>query len=523
MVLDSYARDDHAQFLLQKLVVHPAADAKFTLDHGVLRCNGHIWVGADPALQQQIISAFHDSPQGGHSGFPVTYRRLVSLFVLPAMKKMVHAFVRSCRTWQQAKPERHPPACLLQPLPIPSEPWETTTMDFIDVLPQSRQFNCILVVVDKLTKYAHFIPLRHPYTASKVVELFVDNIYRLHSMPAALISDRDPVFTSQFWRAVFQATGTQLKMSTANHPETDGQTERVNQSVECYLRCFISDHPQHWSKWLSLCEFWYNTKWHSSLGKSPFELLYGRKPRYFGITASDQVASSDIEQWLAEREVVMASARQHFLRMQQRMKFQADKNRHERVFAVGDEVFLRLQPYIQSFVVKRANHKLAFNFFGPYKIVERIGEVAYKLELPPTSRVHPVFHVSQLKPCIGPHQQVLSQLPPSTDIFQIPVAVLGQRVRQAGFRTVPQALVHWSGMPEDQATWEDIDSLRQQFPTAPAWGQAGFQGEGIVNDPATPSSSGAAQDNVEPSQAEGERPVIRKRAPKWLTDGNWVH
>ncbi|KAK1610510.1 hypothetical protein QYE76_034183 [Lolium multiflorum] len=348
-VLDSYARDDHAQSLLQKLVVHPAADAKFTLDHGVLRCNGRIWVGADPALQQQIISAFHDSPQGGHSGFPVTYRRLVSLFAWPAMKKMVHAFVRSCRTCQQAKPERLPPA------------------------------------------------------------------------------------------------------------------------------------------------------------------------------ASDQVASGDIEQWLAEREVVMASARQHLLRMQQRMKFQADKNRRERVFAVGDEVFLRLQPYIQSSVVKRANHKLAFKFFGPYKIVERVGEVAYKLELPPTSRVHPVFHVSQLKPCIGPHQQVLSQLPSSTDIFQIPVAVLGQRVRQAGFRTVPQALIHWSGMPEDQATWEDIDSLRQQFPTAPAWGQAGFQAGGIVNDPATPSTSGAAQDNAEPSQAEGGRPARRKEAPKWLTDGNWVH
>ncbi|KAK1617590.1 hypothetical protein QYE76_023107 [Lolium multiflorum] len=348
-VLDSYARDDHAQSLLQKLAVHPAADAKFTLDHGVLRCNGRIWVGADPALQQQIISAFHDSPQGGHSGFPVTYRRLVSLFAWPAMKKMVHAFVRSCRTCQQAKPERLPPA------------------------------------------------------------------------------------------------------------------------------------------------------------------------------ASDQVASGDIEQWLAEREVVMASARQHLLRMQQRMKFQADKNRRERVFAVGDEVFLRLQPYIQSSVVKRANHKLAFKFFGPYKIVERVGEVAYKLELPPTSRVHPVFHVSQLKPCIGPHQQVLSQLPSSTDIFQIPVAVLGQRVRQAGFRTVPQALIHWSGMPEDQATWEDIDSLRQQFPTAPAWGQAGFQAGGIVNDPATPSTSGAAQDNAEPSQAEGGRRARRKEAPKWLTDGNWVH
>jgi hypothetical protein len=205
------------------------------------------------------------------------------------MKSQIRDYVRCCRVCQQAKPERTLPAGLLQPLPIPSEPWEMATMDFIDGLPQSRQFNCILVVVDKLSKYAHFIPLRHPYTASKVAEAFVDNIYKLHGMPKSLVSDRDPVFTSQFWKSVFQATGTQLRLSTANHPETDGQTERVNQSIECYLRCFISSHPQHWVKWLSLCEFWYNSNWHSSLGKSPFEVLYGRKPHYFGLTATDSI------------------------------------------------------------------------------------------------------------------------------------------------------------------------------------------------------------------------------------------
>lgn len=200
-------------------------------------------------------------------------------------------------------------------------------MDFIDGLAQSRQFNCLLVVVNKLSKYDHFIPLRHPYTAEKVAELFVDHIYKLHSMPLALVSDRDPVFTSKFWQSVFRSTGTQLKMSTSNHPETDGQTERVNQSIECYLRCFISAHPSKWAKWISLCEFWYNTNWHSSIGKSPFELLYGRSPRYFGITASDQIASSDIQSWLDERTRVIALVRQHLERVRQRMKSQADKNR----------------------------------------------------------------------------------------------------------------------------------------------------------------------------------------------------
>jgi hypothetical protein len=251
------------------------------------------------------------------------------------MKSAVKDFVRHCRVCQQAKPERVLAPGLLQPLPIPSGPWEMATMDFIDGLPQSRQYNCILVVVDKLSKYAHFIPLAHPYTASTVADLFVNTVYRLHGMPLSIVSDRDPVFTSAFWQCVFRTTGTQLRLSTANHPKTDGQTERVNQSLECYLRCFTSAHPKKWSQWLGLCEFWNNTNWHSSLGKSPFEVIYGRQPRYFGVTASSSILPGDIQNWLQERQLVIASARHHLLRMQQRMKHQADKHRSERTFSVG--------------------------------------------------------------------------------------------------------------------------------------------------------------------------------------------
>jgi hypothetical protein len=170
------------------------------------------------------------------------------------------------------------------------------------------------------------------------------------------------------------------------------------------------------------------------------------------------------------------------------MKSQADKKRSERVFSVGDKVFLKLQPYLQSSVLRRANHKLAFKFFGPFQVTERIGEVAYKLELPSTSRVHPVFHVSQLKPCLGPGQQALPQLPSADDVLQVPLQVLRRRVRQQGLRTIVQGLVQWSGKPESMATWEDLESLQQKFPQASAWGQADCQGREDVNDLPSPAN-----------------------------------
>lgn len=199
-VLSSYANDSHMQSVVQKLAVDPLSEPHYTFRDGLLCYKNMTWIGPDSELQLQIIKAFHDSPVGGHSGFPVTYRRLVSLFKWPQMKTAVSEYVHSCRICQQAKPDRTLIAGLLRPLPVPSGPWTMATMDFIDGLPPSRHYNCLLVVVDKFSKFAHFMPLKHPYSAGKVAELFVDNIYKLHGMSEILVSDRDPVFTSQFCR-----------------------------------------------------------------------------------------------------------------------------------------------------------------------------------------------------------------------------------------------------------------------------------------------------------------------------------
>lgn len=430
------------------------------------------------------------------------------------MKHFVKNFVQQCMVCQQAKPERLPYPGLLQSLPIPKLPWEMVTMDFIEGLPSSGRYNCILAVIDKLSKYGHFIPLHHPFTAQGVAEAFLNSVYKLHGMPLSIVSDWDRIFTSTFWKELFQHTqGTQLRMSSARHPQTDGQTERVNQQIECFLRCFVSAHPSRWSQWLSLCEYWYNTNWHSSTGSSPFEIIYGHPPRHFGIDPDCTVASTDLQQWLDQRQLVMDSVRQHLLRAQQRMKSQADKHRTERSFEVGDSVFLKLQPYIQASVAPRANHKLAFKFFGPYRILERIGAVAYRLDLPPSSKVHPVFHVSLLRKVLKPNCQVVPQLPPPDAHLLVPEKVLQRRVVQRANKSLVQVLVQWSDGAEDLATWEDLDSIKQRFPHAPAWGQAVSHPGGIV------SSSGGKREEASDST---DRPKRKPRLPARLAGPEWA-
>jgi hypothetical protein len=161
------------------------------------------------------------------------------------------------------------------------------------------------------------------------------------------------------------------------------------------------------------------------------------------------------------------------------MKAQADKRRSDRQFSIGDYVYLKLQPYVQTSLAPRAHPKLSFRYFGPYKIIDKIGSVAYKLEPPPSSSVHPVFHVSLLKPAPSTKYTVSPDLPDVDDTLQVPAAVLQRRLHPRQDGTVPQLLIKWSGLDASLVTWEDAEAIQQQFPQAPAWGQAGAQGEGM--------------------------------------------
>jgi hypothetical protein len=176
-----------------------------------------------------------------------------------------------------------------------------------------------------------------------------------------------------------------------------------------------------WSKWLSVAEYWYNTSFHSVLGRTPFEVLYGYAPRHFGISSKAVVTNMELEEWLKERELMIRVIKLHLTRAQDRMKKQADKHRSERHFDVGDWVYLKLQPYIQSSVATPVNKKLAFKFFGAYQILAKVGPVAYLLQLPSTSSNHLVIHVSQLKKAVGHNQVLVPSLPDDLRLVQVPI------------------------------------------------------------------------------------------------------
>ncbi|WVZ79270.1 hypothetical protein U9M48_026871 [Paspalum notatum var. saurae] len=221
-----------------------------------------------PALRLKLIQAFHSSAVGGHSGIPVTYGRMKKLFAWSGMKKEVITFVQSCLTCQPSKPDRQCLPGSLQPLPVPTQAWQIVSLDFIEGLPLSGHANCILVVVDSFTKYGHFILLHHPFTAVTVAKAFLHNVYRLHGMPEQLVSDRDRIFTSTLWKELFRLADVKLAMSTSYHPQSDGQTEHLNQTLETFLRCFVNACPAKWSHWPSLVEYWYNTNPNSATGKA---------------------------------------------------------------------------------------------------------------------------------------------------------------------------------------------------------------------------------------------------------------
>ena len=403
-------QDPHLSKVISDLELDANSHQHYALKQGRLFYKKRLVLASNSQWIPKLLQEFHSTPMGGHSGVYRTYRRVAASLYWRGMMAQITKFVAECEVCQRCKYQATSPAGLLQPLPIPKAVWEDISLDFISGLPKVGGVDTILVVVDRLTKYAHFLLIKHPYTAKTVADLFVKEVVRLHGVPTSIVSDRDPTFMSHFWKELFRLQGTQLKMSSSYHPETDGQTEVLNRGLETYLRCFAIEQPKSWMNWLHWAEYWYNTTFHNSTKITPFEAVYGRPPptlvHYLhGETIVEAVAAD-----LRARDEALKQLQYNLQKAQNSMSKNANQNRRDVHYQPGEWVYLKLRPHAQQTVAKRINAKLSARFYGPFLVISKIGPVAYKLQLPENSKVHPVFHVSQLKRVIGT-VQIQSTLP----------------------------------------------------------------------------------------------------------------
>jgi hypothetical protein len=291
---------------------------------------------------------------------------------------------------------------------------------------------------------------------------FFDGIVRLHGFPSSIVSDRDPVFTGHVWRDLFRMAGVKLRMSTAFHPQTDGQSEVVNKVIAMYLRCVTGDRPRAWVDWLAWAEYCYNTSYHSALRATPFEVVYGRPPPPILPVDPATARTEAAGELIRARDEMLAEVRQRLVQAQQVAKHYYDGRHREVEYAVGDWVWLRLLHRSHQSLDPRAKRKLGPRYAGPFIIVERIGTMAYRLQLPEGARIHDVFHVGLLKPYRGAPPVATPPLPPTAEgrLLPSPAKVLRAQLR----RDVWHLLVQWEGLSEEEATWEPREEFQQHYP-----------------------------------------------------------
>ena len=367
--------------------------APYTWRNGLLLHDSFIYV--PETLRLDVLHMHHDDPLAGHFGIARTLELLSRNYWFPQMSSYVKQYVSTCDLCSRSKPSRHMKHGELLPLPIPSGPWKGITCDYIVDLPLSNGYDALLVFVDRFTKMMHLIPCNKTADAPLFARMFLDHIIRLHGIPDSLVSDRGSIFTSHFWKSLTKLLGVNGRLSTSFHPQTDGQTERMNQTVEQYLRIYCNYQQDNWYDYLSLAEFAYNNAYQSSIKCSPFYANYGFNPQFHinlqHADASDVPAAKDY----AERLLQHHDALVENVKQAQDSQARYYDAKHKRIeFAVGDKVWL-LTPNIHT---ERPSKKLDWKRFGPFAITERIGLQAYRLDLPASMKIHPVFHVSLLEP-----------------------------------------------------------------------------------------------------------------------------
>jgi hypothetical protein len=396
-------------------------------------------------LKKEILRECHDTLYSGHPGVQSTYQNIFRRYWWPGLFKDTEQYVLHCPVCQMHKPLPYTHG-KMTPLAIPKSRWESISMDLITDLPRTLAgSDSILTVVDRFSKMAHFIPTTKTCTAEKVADLLIKHVISKHGLPKSIVSDRDTRFaTSNFSKQLWNLTGTQLCTSTSYHPQTDGQTERYNRMIEQTLRMYVQPHGRDWEKLLPMCEFAINNNHHSSIGTTPFYLNYGFHPRTplslsFPSPESGKEATPAETFW-KDLQDLQKSATKCLESAQQRMKLYADKHRKEVSYAPGQSVLLKT-----TNLHLKGSKKFLPRFIGPFKILQKCGPVAYKLELPASWRVHNVFHVSNLRLFKQLPGTTMPDVPENLSDAYLVHSITGHDYLKIGKRVYLRLKVHYQG------------------------------------------------------------------------------
>ena len=410
--------------------------------------------------QRQIIQERHDSRTAGHPGVSKTIELITRDFdPWPGLRKDVDAYIKDCELCAKSKHSRHKPYGLLMSPAMPNKSWSSIAIDFITDLPKSAdpltgtEYDSIMVVVERLTKWAYFIPFLRSAKATQLAYVFMGQVFARHGMPDEIISDRDKLFTSQFWQSLMDLLGTKHKLSTAYHPQTDGQTERTNQVLEQYLRCYLNYEQTNWVELLPTAQFAYNNS-AAQTGISPFFANYGKHPKLDKEPRGLQPVADKAQLTTSRMTELHEALQSHLQEISTKTTKQANKKRIEGpTLKKGGMVYL-LRKNIKT---KRPSGKLDHTKLGPFRITKKLGPVNYRLALPKTMKIHDTFHVSLLEP--APRN---AKTPGSIYIdkeSQEPYYEVDRIIGTKWLNGKSQYLIHWKGYEHTHDTWEPEENL----------------------------------------------------------------
>ena len=457
----------------QEILQHPARHRNLRVQDALIYWKrNRLYVPADAALKARILHECHDAPMSGHLGAAKTVAQVTRYFYWPHMQEEIKKYVSSCDSCQKNKPSHQAPAGLLQPLPIPDRPWEQFSLDLITHLPKTRSgHDAIIVFVDKLGKQIHAAAASTDVSASGIAAICLREVIRHHGLPSSIISDRDPRFIAHLWRALWEMFETKLHMSSSYHPETDGQTERANRTIEDILRAYTSARQNDWDEYLPFAEIAYNQSVQASTGFSPYYLNTGRdfpSVLHQALASADTTSSETAAQMVRAWEAALECAKENLQKAQQRQAHYADQHRRDLQFKVGDKVLLSTENLRSVASLMVGAPKFLPKYIGPYAVKRVISATAYELDLPDTLRVHPVFHVHLLKPYFDGSAQFPARISelrpePEPDDFNDagePQWAVESILRKRRRGRAVEYLVKWRGYPVEESTWEPLANLQ---------------------------------------------------------------